>query len=165
MDARNLRSQPTLRPAQARDCAAVLLIAHGSRRAEANDELHKLVERVTAWGTYPIVEAGFLELVEPNIVTAGDTCVARGATCVLMIPYLLSSGIHLVRDLTVARDELRRRHPSIEVQLGCPLGPHPLLDKLVAERIREVDPRNSQHHCIPETHLGASDIDTIRAKH
>jgi sirohydrochlorin ferrochelatase len=56
-----------------------------------------------------------------------------------MIPYFLSEGVHLVRDLSAARDELIARHPGVEFRLGPPLGPDPLLDRLVAARIRQTD--------------------------
>jgi sirohydrochlorin ferrochelatase len=116
-----------------------LLIAHGSREPSANADLHDLAARLAASGEYPIVEACFLELAEPDIPTGGDRCVARGATRVLMIPYFLSAGVHLRRDLTAARDELSRRHSGVEFRLGSPLGPHPLLDSLVAARVRELE--------------------------
>jgi sirohydrochlorin ferrochelatase len=101
--------------------------------------LHELANRLTAEGAYPIVEACFLELAEPDIPTGGGRCVARGGTRVLMVPYFLSAGVHLRRDLTAARDELSRRHPDVEFLLGSPLGPHPLLDHLVAIRVRELE--------------------------
>ncbi len=118
---------------------AVLLIAHGSRHAPANDDLHRLAERLSAGAGYPIVEAAFLELAEPDIAEGGGRCVARGARRVLMVPYFLSAGVHLIRDLTAARDDLKARHPGCEFRLGPPLGPHPILDRLVEERIRETD--------------------------
>lgn len=118
---------------------AVLLIAHGSRRAEANQELVELARRLLADGTYAIVEPSFLELAEPDIVTGGTTCVEKGASMVLMVPYFLSAGVHIRRDLTEARDELAAKHPHISFRLGQPLGPHTLLDNLVRERIRELD--------------------------
>jgi sirohydrochlorin ferrochelatase len=55
-----------------------------------------------------------------------------------MIPYFLSAGVHLTRDLVEVRDAIRRRHPGVEVRLATALGPHPLLDDLVSERIRQV---------------------------
>jgi sirohydrochlorin ferrochelatase len=122
-----------------------LLIAHGSREPSANADLHDLAARLAAGGAYPIVAACFLELAEPDIPTGGDRCVARGATRVLMIPYFLSAGVHLRRDLTAARDELSRQHPRVEFRLGSPLGPHPLLDSLVAARIRDLE------NCDPPT--------------
>jgi sirohydrochlorin ferrochelatase len=121
---------------------AILLIAHGSRQESANDDLHELAARLSAQGAYPIVEPCFLELAEPELLAGGDRCVQLGASRVLMIPYFLSDGVHLRRDLTAARDELNRRHPDVEFRLGSPLGPHPLLDELVGERIRELDPQS-----------------------
>jgi sirohydrochlorin ferrochelatase len=118
---------------------AILLIAHGSRQALANDDLHQLAARFVEKGDYPIVEPCFLELAEPDIATAGARCVAQRARRVLMVPYFLSAGVHLVRDLAEARDDLQRRHPDVEFRLGEALGPHPLLDALVAERIRQVE--------------------------
>ena len=118
---------------------AVLLIAHGSRHRPANDDLHNLAARVVERGDYPIVEPCFLELADPDIPTGGDRCVERGASRVLMVPYFLSEGVHLLRDLAAARGELAHRHPSVEFRLASPLGPHPLLDRLVDERIRQAE--------------------------
>ncbi len=91
------------------------------------------------FGEYPIVEAAFLELAEPDIARGGARCVERGASLVLMIPYFLSSGVHLIRDLTAARDELIACHPQVEFRLGPPLGPDPLLEELVARRARQLE--------------------------
>jgi sirohydrochlorin ferrochelatase len=117
---------------------AILLIAHGSRHEAANDDLRELARRLSASGRHAIVEACFLELAEPDIPTGGARCAARGASRVLMIPYFLSAGVHLARDLTAARDALATTHPGVEFVLGAPLGPHPLLDELVEFRIGEV---------------------------
>src|SRR4051812_31260205 len=125
--------------AQLMDSTAILLIAHGSRHASANDDLHQLASRLSDRGDYPIVESCFLELAEPDIQAGGDRCVARGATRVLMVPYFLSAGVHLLRDLAAARDALRLRHPRVAFRLGRALGPDPLLERLVAERIGQLD--------------------------
>lgn len=118
---------------------AVLLIAHGSRHAPANDDLRRLAERMAEAATRPIVEPAFLELADPDIAAAGARCAELGATRVLMIPYFLAAGVHLLRDLTAARDALTARHPGVEFRLGPPLGPDPLLERLVAERIDQLD--------------------------
>lgn len=118
---------------------AVLLIAHGSRRPSANADLHELAARLASDGRRSIVEPCFLELAEPDIPAGGDACVRRGAGRVLMIPYFLSAGVHLLRDLTAARDVLSARHPGVKFILGPPLGPHPLLDELVSARVDELD--------------------------
>jgi sirohydrochlorin ferrochelatase len=132
-----MRERPIRASAPVR--TAVLVIAHGSREQSANDDLALLVKRLAAARQYPIVEGCFLELAAPDLPSGGDRCVSLGARRVLLVPYFLSAGVHLKRDLTAARDELARRHPGVEFRLGAPLGPHPLLDQLVAARIHELD--------------------------
>ncbi len=118
---------------------AVLLIAHGSRRDEANDDLRALASRLAARGTFAIVEPSFLELADPTIAEGGSRCVARGARRVLIVPYFLADGVHLRRDLTAARDALAAAHPAVEFRLGPALGPDPGLDELVARRALDLD--------------------------
>ncbi|MEO6809688.1 MAG: CbiX/SirB N-terminal domain-containing protein, partial [Isosphaeraceae bacterium] len=83
-----------------------MLIAHGSRHAPANDDLRDLAGRLAGAGVAPIIEASFLELAEPDIATGADHCIVQGAGRVVMLPYFLSAGVHLRRDLTAARDQL-----------------------------------------------------------
>ncbi len=140
---------------------AVLLVAHGSRQQLANDDLRELAKRLAATANYLMVEPCFLELVQPDLKTVAEGCVDRGATRVLIVPYFLSAGLHFERDLVKARDELSRRQPLIVFHLGRPLGPHPLLDRLVYERIHELDCADRQ---ISENRLNSSDVDTIHPK-
>jgi sirohydrochlorin ferrochelatase len=133
----NSSGTPVMAPVIGR--TAILLIAHGSRQQSANVDLRELATRLLAQGHYQIVEPSFLELCEPDILAGGDRCLALGAPRVLMVPYFLSEGVHLRRDLAAARDELEARHPGVAFSLGPALGPHPLLDELVADRIRELD--------------------------
>lgn len=135
----DIRHKDIVQMTNAAVTTAVLLIAHGSRRESANADLRELAARLEAAGPRPIVEPSFLELAEPDIPAGGAACVARGAGRVLMLPYLLSAGVHLTRDLTAARDELAARHAGVEFTLGPPLGPHPLLDQLVMARVDEME--------------------------
>jgi sirohydrochlorin ferrochelatase len=115
---------------------ALLLIAHGSSQAEANADLHHLAETLRQRG-YGIVVASFLELAEPGIAAGGARCVELGAARVVMVPYFLSAGVHVRRDLTEARAQLAARFPHVKFRLAEPLGRHPLLAEVVLERVRE----------------------------
>jgi sirohydrochlorin ferrochelatase len=116
---------------------ALLLIAHGSRQAEANDDLHELVERLRLTERYAIVQPAFLELAEPTIEEAGRLCVDQGALRVILLPYFLSAGVHVRRDLQEHRDKLARAFPTVAFVLAEPLGRHPLLVEIVAQRATE----------------------------
>lgn len=115
---------------------ALLLIAHGSRHAEANADLHHVATELRARG-HPIVVASFLELAEPGIEAGGRECVARGASRVVLVPYFLSAGVHVRRDLTQSRANLAHEFPAVEFLLAEPMGRHPLLADVVAQRAAE----------------------------
>ena len=118
---------------------ALLLIAHGSRRPEANADLDHVAERMRERGRYPVVQVSFLELAEPGIEAGGAMCVDRGATDVILLPYFLSAGVHVQEDLAEARDKLAARFPGVRFVLAEPLGRHPLLLDVVEQRAREVE--------------------------
>jgi sirohydrochlorin ferrochelatase len=117
---------------------ALLLIAHGSRQAEANADLHHVADGLRRRG-HPIVEASFLELAEPGIEEGGRRCVEQGAARVVLVPYFLSAGVHVLRDLSAARARLAERFPAVEFRLAEPLGRHPLMLDVVVDRVREAD--------------------------
>jgi sirohydrochlorin ferrochelatase len=117
---------------------ALLLIAHGSREAEANADLYHVADGLRQRG-YAIVESAFLELAEPDIAEGGRSCVAQGAARVVLVPYFLSAGIHVRRDLAEARTCLAERFPGVVFDLAEPLGRHPLLLEVVAERVRATE--------------------------
>lgn len=116
---------------------AVLLIAHGSRRAEANQDLVQLADLVSERGRYQIVEVSYLELAEPSIPQGGQKCVNRGARRVLMMPYFLSAGVHVVNDLQEIRSDLANQFPQVDFVLCPHLGLHPLMAEIVLERLTE----------------------------
>jgi sirohydrochlorin ferrochelatase len=122
----------------------LLLIAHGSRQPEANADLYHLADGLRQRG-HAIVEASFLELAEPTIEEGGVRCVGQGAERVVLVPYFLSAGVHVRRDLAEARDRLAARFPAVEFRLAEPLGRHPLLVEVVAERVREADGSDRGH--------------------
>ena len=116
---------------------AVLLIAHGSRRAEANQDLVEFADRLRERGDYSIIVPSYLELAEPSIPDGAAQCVEAGADRVLMLPYFLSAGSHVMRDLQRFRDELIERFPQRTFTLCPPLGLHPLMLDIVQDRLRE----------------------------
>src|SRR6266704_2687168 len=113
---------------------ALLLIAHGSRNADANADLHQLATTLRQRAEYAIVEPAFLELAEPTTPQGGQRCVEEGAQRVVLLPYFLSAGVHVRDDLRRYRAELAEQSPEAQFILAEPLGPHPLLLDVVLER-------------------------------
>jgi sirohydrochlorin ferrochelatase len=112
----------------------IVLIAHGSREAEANRMVHDLAKELAGRTGYP-VEPAFLELTPPTVDDAAAKCVEQGAQTVIITPYFLAPGVHVRRDLEAARQRLGEQYPHVDFLLANPLGPHKLLVEILSQRI------------------------------
>ena len=103
---------------------ALLLVAHGSRRSESNDEVRELTEKLAqrARARYPIVRCGFLELAEPSIPDGIEQCIQDGATEVVVLPYFLSAGRHVVTDIPNDVRGKQTEHPQVTIRIAPYLG-------------------------------------------
>lgn len=117
--------------------SAILLVAHGSRRAAANADLIKLAAMIAQEVNDEIIETGYLELTEPTIPDGLRTCAARGATSIAILPYFLSQGTHVTSDLVEFRNEFLQEFPEIECKICPPIGLHPKLVELMLLRLQE----------------------------
>jgi sirohydrochlorin ferrochelatase len=112
---------------------ALLIVAHGSRRSQSNDEVAALADtiREKCSEEYPIVHAGFLELAEPSIPDGITNCINDGASHVTVLPYFLNSGRHVVEDVPEMLEQARSQHPDAEITLAQHLGASSMMIDLV----------------------------------
>lgn len=116
---------------------AIVLVAHGSKLAEANADAVSVAHAIRAGGGFHCVEAAFLEFTSPTIGEGIDACVRQGATRILILPYFLSLGAHVRRDLPAAVRDGEQRHPGVTIAMAEPLGFDARLVELAMERIDE----------------------------
>lgn len=122
---------------------AALLIAHGSRRDGANQDLVGLADSLRGRAIYPTVQIAYLELAKPTIPEGARACVEQGADRVLLLPYFLSAGAHVTEDLERFRRELAAQFPAVNFVLCKPLASHPLLVGIVIDRLTEAEGSDS----------------------
>ena len=114
----------------------ILLFAHGSRIEEANRGVHELARKVQECGGLSFVRAAFLEMAQPDLAAAVAEAVRAGIERIIVIPYFLTLGVHLRRDLPELLARQKRLYPTLEIDAGEPLEGHPLLPSLILDRIR-----------------------------
>lgn len=117
------------------DKTAVIIVDHGSRRAQSNEMLDEVVAMFQRVNDYEIVEAAHMELAEPSIKTAFDKCVAQGANKIVVNPYFLSPGRHWKQDIPELVDQAAAFHPEVTYMVTAPLGLHEMMAKIMNERI------------------------------
>jgi sirohydrochlorin ferrochelatase len=118
--------------------SAIILFAHGSAVEAANQGVRDLARRIQDGGTYAYVRASFLGPGQPELGPAIAEAAAAGFHRIVVIPYFLTLGTHLRRDLPRLVAAARQDHPAIEIQVGRSLEDHPEMASLVLSRIREI---------------------------
>ena len=118
---------------------AILLFAHGSRVEEANQSVRELAREVERQGPYTYVRPAFLELGAPNLATAVHEAAEAGFRRVIVIPYFLTLGLHLRRDLPSLVEAEKQKFPDLEIIVGQPLEGHPLMTSIIFERIQQAN--------------------------
>ncbi|KAL3629195.1 hypothetical protein CASFOL_026417 [Castilleja foliolosa] len=113
----------------------VIIVDHGSRRKESNLMLNEFVVMFKEKTKYPIVEPAHMELAEPSIKDAFDSCVQQGAKRVIVSPFFLFPGRHWNQDIPSLTTEAAKDHPGITYLVTAPLGLHEKLVDVVNERI------------------------------
>ena len=88
-------------------------------------------------GPYEHVEAAFLELGQPDLATAVARMAAAGLRRIVVIPYFLTLGLHLERDLPRLAREAAAQFPAIDLVMTPPLDGHPALTQILLDRARE----------------------------
>lgn len=121
----------------------IIIVDHGSRRAESNQMLERVAELFAQRfrDRYEIVEPAHMELSEPSIASAYAKCVQRGATRVVVCPFFLGPGKHWTSDIPRLTAEAAAQHPGTRYHVTQPLGIDDLILDLLDKRVG-----HCQHH-------------------
>jgi len=110
-----------------------IVFAHGSRIESANQAVRDVAVHMAVSGQH-IVEAAFLELGQPDLTGATALLITRGAKRIIVIPYFLTLGTHMQRDLPRLAQDASRAHGDIEMRITAPLDGHPALVQALLDR-------------------------------
>lgn len=116
----------------------LLLAGHGSADPAGTAAFAALRARVATLLAPDAVDVagGFIELSAPPLSAAVTELAARGHRRVVAVPVVLVAAGHAKGDIPAALAAQRARHPGLSFAYGRPLGPHPVLLRLLAERVR-----------------------------
>ncbi len=105
---------------------ALLIVAHGSRKKESNIEIHELANNIASKSNaFAIVESCFLEIAKPSIPEGLETCVNKNASEILIMPYFLAAGRHVIEDIPHIVNEEKMKYHKISIKLLPYFGSNP----------------------------------------
>jgi sirohydrochlorin ferrochelatase len=111
----------------------IIVFAHGSRVESANQAVRAVAAEL-ARVSGDRVEAAFLELGVPDLEGAAARLVDAGASSLTIIPYFLTLGLHMERDLPPLVAKISSAYNGLPIAVTPPLDGHPALVEALLDR-------------------------------
>lgn len=115
----------------------IIILGHGSRRAEANQEVLKIADKLKKKHQNLAITAAYAEFAEPNLEKAVELLADSAVEQVIIVPLFLTVGNHLHRDIPERVERLQAAYPQMFFQETNHLGADDLIVQLVEKRIKE----------------------------
>jgi precorrin-8X/cobalt-precorrin-8 methylmutase len=119
-----------------RSDSCLVVVGRGTTDPDANSDVSKLarmLEEGLGFGASFVCYAG---TAEPLLAAGLQNAARLGSRRLVVFPYFLFDGV-LVKRIHAAADELRARHPALEVLKAGYLGPHEDVATVFLERAKE----------------------------
>lgn len=113
-----------------------VVFAHGSSIESANDAVRAVAAEMARRGGLELVVAAFLEGGKPDLAGALEA-MAGNVSRVVVVPYFLTLGLHLQRDLPKLIDKIKSAHPGLGIEVTPPLDQHPAMVDALLDRARQ----------------------------
>jgi sirohydrochlorin cobaltochelatase len=117
--------------------SVLLGVAHGSKDPQSQQVVLDLLAQAVALRPGLRAEAAYIDNASPSVRDAIQRLVAEGARDLTVVPVLLGAASHSKSDLAASVQAARLAHPGVVLRYGRPLGPHPALVHVLAERLAE----------------------------
>lgn len=116
---------------------ALVLLSHGSRLSESNQEMVDLAARLAAFNesSFSEVAFAFQQFAQPSFEAVIDDLAHRHFGQVVVFPLFLSSGNHVRADLPAMIKDALHRHPDLQISIIPHLGGLAGLDRFLMESI------------------------------
>ena len=98
---------------------SLVLVAHGSRSPVATEQIEQFTAQLGGRlaGVYQCCKPAFLEMASPSI----DDCIIdlhkQGINHIHVLPYFLSDGVHVTKDIPAVIDSLSERFPEMTFEV------------------------------------------------
>jgi sirohydrochlorin ferrochelatase len=98
---------------------ALLITAHGSRKQTSNSEILDLVDAVGKMpeNGFDIIMGAFIQYATPLFSEQVDVLVDRGASQIVVFPYFIAAGSHVLTDIPGLIEQARTKYPHIDFKL------------------------------------------------
>ena len=115
----------------------LIIAAHGSRKKESNLEIADLAGRIAekTRESFDMVEHAFLQIAAPLLADQIDALIKKGATSVVIFPFFIGSGSHILVDIPKLVEEAKAKHEHVKIRVTRHLGKIQAIDDVILNEV------------------------------
>ena len=113
-----------------------LIVAHGSRKDGANQQVKNLVNELNNYFQSVMFEPAFMELASPTIEDGIKALAKKNMDQLIAYPYFLFKGMHFTKDIpNLIQNIINKLEKKVDFKMLDPIGQHPKITDLVQEEL------------------------------
>tara|TARA_B100001250_G_C19772590_1_gene777916 strand:+ start:1113 stop:1478 length:366 start_codon:yes stop_codon:yes gene_type:complete len=116
---------------------ALIILAHGSRRKQSNEEIEELTIQIKALvkKNFDIVDHAFLEVASPSLTNAIENLISSNASEINIFPYFLNSGVHIKDDIPNIIKKAGKKYPDCKFKLSSHIGAYKKMPEIILKQL------------------------------
>lgn len=116
---------------------ALVMIAHGSKKEQSNEEFKDMVSLVREQNSdkYEKIIPAFLEMASPNIENVVKELSFKNITSITFYPFFLNSGKHVLVDIPNLVQNLKKEYPNIQFNILSHFGSSEKIASIISQDI------------------------------
>ncbi len=116
-----------------------LIVAHGSRRKEANQQVINLVNRLSDYFQSDMFEPAFMELATPSLEDGVKALAKKNIDELVAYPYFLFKGMHFTKDIpNLIQSAIDNLEKKVAFKMLDPIGANSMIPDLVQDELYDV---------------------------
>lgn len=114
---------------------ALLVVAHGSRKKESNDEILKRAAELNDTNDSPFdtVLCAFNQFSGPTVDEQISKLAALHVNEITVLPYFIAAGSHVTKDIPELVEQAREKYPAIRFHISPHIGAFKGINHLIID--------------------------------
>jgi len=137
---------------------ALIIVAHGSRNKESAQQVAALCQKISekaqnlsdqnksGQNKFNMVAHAFLQFASPLLEETIEDLVQRGACRIVVFPFFIAAGSHLLQDIPEAVEKADKAYPGVEFSITRHLGGIEAIEDIILKEVMiHVNPLEYPH--------------------
>lgn len=115
----------------------LIIAAHGSRKETSNREVAELARKLSGKLSHMFdrVTHAFLQFADPLLAQELSAHASRGAKKIVVFPFFIGSGSHILTDIPDLVEKTKRRHPNTGFEITRHLGSLETIEDVIIKEV------------------------------